>query len=164
MLEEEIQPILVPATLEHEGISGIGELTNQSAGNKSLPYDNGGGQSGDPKQQINPQEALDRMLRLLTRFHAVFSKHCLDPEVISLIFKQLFFFICAGSLNNLLLRKELCHWSKGMQIRYVQDNFQDFLTFGGKIFKTLFFSSGTTLPSWSNGRGIKRSMTTKTRC
>ena len=31
---------------------------------------------------------------------------------------QLFYFICASSLNNLLLRKDLCHWTKGMQIRY----------------------------------------------
>ncbi|XP_046985922.1 unconventional myosin-Vb-like [Schistocerca americana] len=29
-----------------------------------------------------------------------------------------FYFICAISVNNLLLRKDLCHWSKGMQIRY----------------------------------------------
>jgi len=125
LLEEEVQPILVPATLEHEGISGIGEMTPNPAGggaaNKSLPYDSGSaGSNTDPskQQQINPQEALDRMLRLLTRFHNCFVKHSLDPEVISLIFKQLYFYICAGSLNNLLLRKELCHWSKGMQIRY----------------------------------------------
>lgn len=31
---------------------------------------------------------------------------------------QTFYFICASSLNNLLLRKDLCHWTKGMQIRY----------------------------------------------
>jgi len=126
LLEEEIQPILVPATLEHEGISGIGEMKNQPS--KSMSYDSGestsggsqtgGGSGGGRGQQINPQEALDRMLRLLTRFHNIFTKHSLDPEVISLLFKQLFFYICAGSLNNLLLRKELCHWSKGMQIRY----------------------------------------------
>jgi len=30
----------------------------------------------------------------------------------------MFYFICASSLNNLLLRKDLCHWTKGMQIRY----------------------------------------------
>lgn len=35
-----------------------------------------------------------------------------------LIFSQLFYFVCAGALNNLLLRKDMCHWSKGMQIRY----------------------------------------------
>ncbi len=32
---------------------------------------------------------------------------------------QLFYFICANALNNLLLRKDMCHWSKGMQIRSV---------------------------------------------
>lgn len=31
---------------------------------------------------------------------------------------QLFYFICSNALNNLLLRKDLCNWSKGMQIRY----------------------------------------------
>ena len=30
---------------------------------------------------------------------------------------QLFYYVCAGALNNLLLRKDMCNWSKGMQIR-----------------------------------------------
>ena len=30
----------------------------------------------------------------------------------------MFYYICASALNNLLLRKEMCHWSKGIQIRY----------------------------------------------
>ena len=29
----------------------------------------------------------------------------------------MFYFLCAGSFNNLLLRKDMCHWSRGMQIR-----------------------------------------------
>ena len=48
---------------------------------------------------------MDRINVFMTMIHAT-------------IFKQVFFYICAGSLNNLLLRKELCHWSRGMQIRY----------------------------------------------
>ena len=31
---------------------------------------------------------------------------------------QVFYYVCACALNNLLLRKEMCHWSKGIQIRY----------------------------------------------
>jgi myosin-5 len=54
-----------------------------------------------------------------SRFHSTLSKHGLDPEIIALIFKQIFYFICAGALNNLLLRKDMCHWSRGMQIRSV---------------------------------------------
>lgn len=41
-----------------------------------------------------------------------------STDVISQIFKQLYYFMCASSLNNLLLRKELCNWSKGYQIRH----------------------------------------------
>jgi len=29
----------------------------------------------------------------------------------------MFYFICANALNNLLLRKDMCHWMKGMQMR-----------------------------------------------
>lgn len=31
---------------------------------------------------------------------------------------QLYYFICANALNNLLLRKDLSYWAKGMQIRF----------------------------------------------
>merc|ERR1712061_25378 len=55
---------------------------------------------------------------LLPKFHMTLQKHGLDPEIISQIFRQMFYFLCAGSLNNLLLRKDMCHWSRGMQIRY----------------------------------------------
>lgn len=112
LIEEEIQPILVPAMLEHEGIGGIGG----GGAPPSLPPQASLG--ADQPQHIDPLEALDKLLRLLTRFHAILSKHGLDPEIISQIFKQIFYFVCAGSLNNLLLRKDMCHWSRGMQIRY----------------------------------------------
>ena len=32
---------------------------------------------------------------------------------------QLFYYIGANMMNNLLLRKDMCHWSRGMQIRLV---------------------------------------------
>ena len=32
--------------------------------------------------------------------------------------QQVFYYVCASALNNLLLRREMCHWSKGIQIRY----------------------------------------------
>lgn len=47
-----------------------------------------------------------------------------DTEVISQIFRQIYYFLCAFSLNNLLLRKELCHWSKGFQIRHNLSHFE----------------------------------------
>ncbi len=110
LMEEEVQPLLVPAILEHEGIGGIsGDKSGRSRG---APNDN------IDAVHVDPAEALDKLLRLLTRFHNIFAKHGLDPEIISQIFKQNFYFVCTGSLNNLLLRKDMCHWSRGMQIRY----------------------------------------------
>ncbi len=53
----------------------------------------GGAHSGgkgdlDSPTHIDPKEALDKLLRLLTRFHSTLTKHGLDPEIISQIFKQ----------------------------------------------------------------------------
>ncbi|XP_070976969.1 unconventional myosin-Va-like [Oncorhynchus clarkii lewisi] len=38
--------------------------------------------------------------------------------VISQGVRQQFYIICSVTLNNLLLRKDMCSWSKGLQIRY----------------------------------------------
>ncbi len=119
LIEEEIQPILVPAVLEHEGIGGIS--SSKPSGPSAAPPSRSSSSTGgglEAPTQIDPYEALDKLLRMLTRFHTIFSKHGLDPEIIAQLFKQVFYFICAGSLNNLLLRKDMCHWSRGMQIRY----------------------------------------------
>jgi myosin-5 len=54
----------------------------------------------------------------LNTFLRVLTVHAVDPELVKQVFRQLFYFICANALNNLLLRKDMCHWSKGMQLRY----------------------------------------------
>merc|ERR1712106_656477 len=114
VMEEEVQPGLVVALLEHEGIGGL-------SGDKPRPMRGRAGSTGndlDTPTHLDPKEALDGLLTQLTRFHLVLQKHGLDPEIISQIFRQIFYYLCAGSLNNLLLRKDMCHWSRGMQIRY----------------------------------------------
>ncbi|KAF8788252.1 unconventional myosin-Va-like isoform X3 [Argiope bruennichi] len=112
LLEEKVQPYIVPAILEHEAIPGI-------SGNK--PSGMRGRSSSVAREvdaPIDPQAALDGLLRELGAFFKVLSIHGVDPEIITQVYKQLFYFICAGALNNLLLRKDMCHWTKGMQIRY----------------------------------------------
>merc|ERR1719381_313323 len=114
VMEEEVQPGLVVALLEHEGIGGL-------SGDKPRPMRGRAGSTGtdlDTPSHLDPKEALDALLQQLTKFHLVLQKHGLDPEIISQIFRQIFYYLCAGSLNNLLLRKDMCHWSRGMQIRY----------------------------------------------
>ena len=101
---------------------GIGGLTND----KPRPQrgrQNSTDNNLDTPGHVDPKEALDQLLTLLTKFHVVLQKHGLDPEIISQIFRQIFYYLCAGSLNNLLLRKDMCHWSRGMQIRSVWECF-----------------------------------------
>ena len=115
VMEEEIQPVLVIALLEHEGIGGLTNDKPRPMRGRQNSTDN----NLDTPGHIDPKEALDQLLTLLTKFHLVLQKHGLDPEIISQIFRQIFYYLCAGSLNNLLLRKDMCHWSRGMQIRSV---------------------------------------------
>ena len=111
LIEEEVQPLLVAAIIDHEGIglNGPEEKPARPAINTS---------SGTEGGYVDPSEAPNKLLHLLNRFNSIFQKHGLDPQLIAKIFRETFYFICAGSLNNILLRKDMCHWSKGMQIRY----------------------------------------------
>ncbi|XP_064815584.1 unconventional myosin-Va-like, partial [Oncorhynchus masou masou] len=43
------------------------------------------------------------------------------------VVKQQFYIIGAVTLNNLLLRKDMCSWSKGMQIRYNVSQLEEWL-------------------------------------
>jgi hypothetical protein len=53
----------------------------------------------------------------LAEFLKLLNAHGIDPEIVKQVFKQLFFFIGLSTFNNLLLRKGLCNWSKGLEIR-----------------------------------------------
>jgi len=113
LMEDELHPLLVAALLEHEGIGGL-------SGDKPRPLRGRTGSTGNEleTEHLEPKVALDTLLSNLTRFNQTLQKHGLDPEIIAQIFRQIFYFVCANCLNNLLLRKDMCHWSRGMQIRY----------------------------------------------
>ncbi|XP_011648183.1 unconventional myosin-Va isoform X2 [Pogonomyrmex barbatus] len=105
-LKERIQALTVPALLEHEAISVPTDKTGRPRSSSM---------GGEPD---STQQKLDKLLGELTSVHKTLQYHGVDPEVIMQLFKQLFYFMCASALNNLLLRSELCRWTKGMQIRY----------------------------------------------
>jgi len=113
LMEDELHSLLVAALLEHEGIGGL-------SGDKPRALRGRTGSIGNEleSEYLDPKVALDRLLSSLTRFNQILQKHGLDPEIIAQIFRQIFYFVCANCLNNLLLRKDMCHWSRGMQIRY----------------------------------------------
>ncbi|KAB0805025.1 hypothetical protein PPYR_01995 [Photinus pyralis] len=109
-LSDHLHSLIVPAILEHEEIPGIS--SNKPGGFRARANSLRGAET--PGQQ-KPTEAL---LQELTKYYKILTFYGVDIQVISQIFKQIFYFICACSLNNLLLRKELCHWSKGFQVRH----------------------------------------------
>nr|CAD7420159.1 unnamed protein product [Timema poppensis] len=111
-LEERVQPMVVPAILEHEAIPGLPGQKPMGMRGRSTSV------VREIESPVDIQKALDVLLHELKGFHRLLSFHGVDPELIVQVFRQIFYFICASSLNNLLLRKDLCHWSKGMQIRY----------------------------------------------
>ncbi|KAG7247615.1 hypothetical protein CRUP_023953 [Coryphaenoides rupestris] len=70
---------------------------------------------------------LESILRQLGTFHSTMCQHGTDPELIKQVVKQQFYIVGAITLNNLLLRKDMCSWSKGMQIRYNVSQLEEWL-------------------------------------
>ncbi|KAF5304697.1 hypothetical protein FQA39_LY09474 [Lamprigera yunnana] len=114
-LSEKIQPLIVPAILEHEEVPGV--IGNKMSGFRGRI---------NSLRDVTPgqQKPIEALLQELTNHFKMLTFYGVDGVIISQTFKQVFYFICACSLNNLLLRKELCHWSKGFQIRHNLSHFE----------------------------------------
>lgn len=61
---------------------------------------------------------LEALIRQLNQFYNTMADQGLDPEIIQQVVRQLFYCINAITLNNLLLRKDVCSWTSGIQLRY----------------------------------------------
>lgn len=60
---------------------------------------------------------VEAVLQHLEEFYTTMSGHGVDPHLIKLVVKQLYYIICTVSFNHMLLRKDMCSWSTGLQIR-----------------------------------------------
>ncbi|PSN35591.1 Unconventional myosin-Va [Blattella germanica] len=81
-LEERVQPMIVPAILEHEAISGLsGQNLGGMRGRASSVV-------REPESPVDIQKALDTLLQELTAFHRSFGFHGVDPELIVQVFRQ----------------------------------------------------------------------------
>ncbi|XP_050678764.1 unconventional myosin-Va isoform X2 [Leptidea sinapis] len=99
LLERQVERLIVAAILDYEEISGL----------------------FGPNEAPAPSVASTGPAKLkheLATTHEHLKVHEVDVSLRVMIFKQLFYFICAYSLNQLLLRKDLCSWAKGLQIRF----------------------------------------------
>ncbi|XP_063718189.1 unconventional myosin-Va-like isoform X3 [Symsagittifera roscoffensis] len=115
-------PRSVSGMLENEGLNKImssGKALGGGAATKRAAS------QGEPNKK--PQYTLDTILKQLSIFLNVFSRHSLDFDVVKQLFKQIIYMVVSSTVNNLLLRREMCHWFKGMQIRYNLSELEEWL-------------------------------------
>ncbi|XP_070599668.1 unconventional myosin-Vb isoform X1 [Erythrolamprus reginae] len=111
-----LQPMIVTAVLENESIQGL-------SGIKPMGYRKRSSSRGDSENTYS----LEAIIRQLNTFLTVMYDQGLDPEIIQQAIKQLFYMINAVALNNLLLRKDVCSWSTGMQMRFNISQLEEWL-------------------------------------
>ncbi|XP_071989360.1 unconventional myosin-Vb isoform X2 [Engystomops pustulosus] len=112
-----LQPMIVSAMLENESIQGLSGVKPTGYRKRSSSMVDGGDNS----------YSLEAVIRQLNLFNSIMCDHGLDPEIIQQVFKQLFYMVNAVALNNLLLRKDVCSWSTGMQLRYNISQLEEWL-------------------------------------
>ncbi|XP_006898299.1 PREDICTED: unconventional myosin-Va isoform X1 [Elephantulus edwardii] len=115
VLENILQPMIVSGMLEHETIQGMSGVKPTGLRKRTSSIADEGAYT------------LDSILQQLNSFHSVMCQHGMDPELIKQVVKQMFYIVGAVTLNNLLLRKDMCSWSKGMQIRYNVSQLEEWL-------------------------------------
>ncbi|XP_073733118.1 unconventional myosin-Vc isoform X2 [Callorhinus ursinus] len=105
VMENNIQPIIVPGMLEYESLQGISGLKPTGFRKRSSSIDD------------TDAYTMTSVLQQLSYFYSTMCQNGLDPELVKQAVKQLFFLIGAVTLNSLFLRKDMCSCRKGMQIR-----------------------------------------------
>ncbi|XP_038646436.1 unconventional myosin-Vb isoform X2 [Scyliorhinus canicula] len=111
-----LQSMIVSAMLENETIQGLSSVKPMGYRKRSSSRVDG-----------DNSYTLEAMLRQLNQLYNTVCEHGLDPEIIQQVFRQLFYIINAVTLNNLLLRKDVCSWSTGMQLRYNISQLEEWL-------------------------------------
>ncbi|XP_043986101.1 unconventional myosin-Va isoform X2 [Gambusia affinis] len=109
--ETQLQKLIVPALLESETIAGL----SSSAAKLVISRKRAG---SDPRPLGADAPTMASVLRQLGALHTALSRQALPQSLAEQAFRQMTYLICASALNNLLLRKDMCCWSRGMQIRY----------------------------------------------
>lgn len=105
VMENNLQPIIVPGMLEYESLQGISGLKPTGFRKRSSSIDD------------TDAYTMTSILQQLSYFYSTMCQNGLDPEIVRQAVKQLFYLIGAVTLNSLLLRKDMCSCRKGMQIR-----------------------------------------------
>ncbi|XP_025928431.1 unconventional myosin-Vb-like [Apteryx rowi] len=100
--EKGLKPMIVAAMLESETIQGLSSARPP----------------GPRRPLAAPAHTLPELLLQLGSFREALSRQGLPATVVHQAIRQLLFLISGTTLNYLLLRKDACSWSRGIQLRY----------------------------------------------
>nr|XP_029132855.1 unconventional myosin-Vb-like [Labrus bergylta] len=109
--EKRLQNIIVPAMLESETIPGLSASAVKLVTSRKRA-------GSDPRPVGGDVPTMASVLRELGALHTALTHQALPLTQMEQAFHQLTYLISASALNSLLLRKDMCCWSRGMQIRY----------------------------------------------
>ncbi|XP_031755052.1 unconventional myosin-Vc isoform X2 [Xenopus tropicalis] len=105
VMENNLQPMIVPGMLEYESLHGISVSKPTGFRKRSSSIDD------------TDSYTMTSILQQLSYFYTTMCQHGMDPELLKQTMKQLFFLIATVTINSLFLRKDMCSCRKGMQIR-----------------------------------------------
>ncbi|XP_061577627.1 unconventional myosin-Vc [Cololabis saira] len=106
VMQKTLAPTIVPGMLEHESLQGISSMKPTGFRKRSNSvYDE------------SETYTISSILQHLSVFHSTMLHHGMDQGLIRQATKQLFLLVGATTLNNMMLRKDMCSCRKGMQIR-----------------------------------------------
>uniref|UniRef100_A0AAR2K0L5 Methyl-CpG binding domain protein 3b n=1 Tax=Pygocentrus nattereri TaxID=42514 RepID=A0AAR2K0L5_PYGNA len=109
--ESRLQPIIVPAMLESETIPGLSGAVVKMVGSRKRA-------GSDPRPAASGEVAsMAAVLRELGALHTALERQDLPAALLEQAFRQLAHLLAASALNSLLLRKDMCCWNRGLQIR-----------------------------------------------
>lgn len=106
VMEKALTPAIVPGMLEHESLQGISSMKPTGLRKRSNSI-----------YEDSETYTISSIIQQLTYFHSVMMQHGMEQGLIRQVVKQLFFIVGATTLNNMMLRKDMCSCRKGMQIR-----------------------------------------------
>lgn len=98
-IQETLKHLIVPAILEHDEMARGKRRSRRSFG---------------AQKEIEPKYLVDQLEQIYKQCELFGIEKIFIEQIIS----QIFHFICAVAMNNLMLRHEMCMWNTGMRIRY----------------------------------------------
>ncbi|XP_053556080.1 unconventional myosin-Vb-like [Bombina bombina] len=106
---EKMQPIILPGMLQNDNIQGLS--CPRIFGLRNTPT----------------RDSLNSLLLMMNSFHSTLRRCHLQSDVNAQILRHFLHTICGVSLNHLLLHKDVCCWSRGVQIRYNISQLEEWL-------------------------------------